>query len=113
MWENQVQSFFHQSFPKIRHRKRKFREDEVGYLLEKRKRLKLGPKTDDNDKKMDALENRIIEKIEGKYAKLVKETIGGYTGEDGKVSANGLWKQTRKCYPKNQDPVPMALEDRT
>ena len=45
LWEEQVQSFFHESFPKIRHRKRKFREDEVGYLLEKRKRLKLGPKT--------------------------------------------------------------------
>ena len=48
---------------------------------------------------MEEVENMIIKQIESKYAKLVKDTIGEYTGEDGKFSANGLWKQTRKIFP--------------
>ena len=41
----------------------------------------------------------------------MKETIGGITGEDGRFSANVLWKQTRKVFPKNKESIPMALED--
>ena len=28
------------------------------------------------------------------------------------MNANGLWKQTRKIFPKNQNPLPIALEDK-
>ena len=110
-WEKQLKSFFFQAFPKIRHRKRKFNEDEVGFLLEKRKRLKLNPVSPDNDRFIEEVEELIVSKTEHKYAEIVKETLGGITGEDGKINANGLWKQTRKIFPKHKDPIPMALED--
>ena len=37
-WDKQVKSFIHSAFPKIRNRKRKFKDDEVGFLLEKKKK---------------------------------------------------------------------------
>ena len=57
-FKNQVSNFeksmnriFHQVFPKIRERKRKFKEDEVGYLIERRKKLKLNPPSQENEKR--------------------------------------------------------------
>ena len=57
-WEKQLNSIIYQSFPKIRHRKRKFREDEVGFLLESRKRLKQSTPSAQTDKEIDELEKK-------------------------------------------------------
>ena len=42
----------------------------------------------------------------------MRETIGEITGENGRINGNGIWKQTRKIFPRIKDPVPMALEDK-
>ena len=111
-WDKQVKSFIYQAFPKIRNRKRKFKEDEVGFLLEKRKKLKLVQATSKSEQDIEEVETRIVEKTEFKYAQLVKETIGGITGEDGNINTNGLWKKTRKIFPKNKGQILIALEDK-
>ena len=111
-WDKQVKSFIHSAFPTIRNRKRKFRDDDVGFLLEKRKILKLSPATTNNEHEIEEVEAKIVEKTEVKYSNLVRETLGGITGEDGNINDNGLWKKTRKIFPKNKDQIPIALEDK-
>ena len=112
MWERQLKSFIYQSFPKIRHRKRKFQEDKVGFLLEARKKLKRNPPTPKTEMDIDELESRIASKTEFQYNQIVKETLGEMTGADGKFNGNGLWKKTRHIFPKNKTPNVIALEDK-
>ena len=112
LWEKQLNSFIYQSFPKIRHRKRKFEEDEVGFLLEARKKLKRNTPTAQTEIDIDELEIRIAAKTEHQYNKIVNETLGGITGEDGKFNGNGLWKQTRHIFPTNKTPNVIALADK-
>ena len=111
-WEKQVKSFLYQAFPKIRHRKQKFREYEVGHLLKRRNKPKSSHTTLDVAEEIDTVENEIVDKIELKYANRVKEIIGDFAGDDGKLNGNGLWKRTRKIFPKNKVSVPIALEDK-
>ena len=112
MWEKQLNSFIYQSFPKIRHRKRKFEEDEVGFLLEERKKLKRNPPTAKIEQEIDEIEKKIASKTENQYNQLVKETLGEITGEDGRFNGNGLWKKTRRIFPTNKAPNVIALEDK-
>ena len=100
-----------QSFPKIRNRKRKLKEDEVGFLLERRKKLREKTPTVETENEIKKVELEIVANIEQKYADIVNDTLGGITGEDGKINGNSLWKQTRNFFPKHKDPIPMALED--
>ena len=86
--------------------------DEIGFLIEKRKKLKLNPETEENSREIAQTEEEIVAKTQHKYERVVRETIGEITGEDGKINANGLWKETRKIFPKFKDQVPIALEDK-
>ena len=113
LWQKEVKSCIYRSFPKIRQKKRKFKEDEIGYLIEKRKQIKLDPETAETQKKLDEIEDKIVEKTESKYAEKVKEAIGDITGEDGKYNEHGVWKTIRKIFPKNIKQKPMALKDKT
>ena len=63
-WGKQLKSYIYQCFPKIRHRKRKFEEDEVGFLLEEMKKLKRSPDTAETEKEIDELELKIASKTE-------------------------------------------------
>ena len=90
VWERKFKSCVFKSFPKICHRRRKFRVDEVGHLIEKQKKLRLDPATAQNEKEIDKIEEQIVQKTEMKYSQLVKETIGEITGENGKINSNGL-----------------------
>ena len=67
-----------------------------GFYQKKRKRPKLSPATANNELEIEEVEAKIVEKTEVNYSNLVKETLGGITGEDGNINANGLWKKTRK-----------------
>ena len=112
-WEKRIKSIFHQTFPKIRQKKRKFKEDEVGFLLEKRKKLKFNSKTSNNEKEIESIEDKIIEKTEETYAKRVKDALGDITGEDGGVNHYGVWKQIQQINPnkKKQPQIPIAFKD--
>ena len=120
-FENQVTSFektmnsiYHQAFPKIREKKRKFKKDDVGFLIEKRKKLKLNDSSEENDKAIEEVEDDIIAKTEHIYAERVFETIGNMTGEDGKINNLGAWRELNKIDPnrKNNPPRPMAFKDK-
>ena len=111
LWDKRVKSCIYQTFPKIRHKKRKFKEDEVGYLIEKRKRLRLNENTPENDTKLDQIEEEIIEKTETKYVNKIKEALEDITGEDGKKNENGIWKTIKRIFPKNTASKPLALKD--
>ena len=75
-FEKSMNSIYHQVFPKIRDKKRKFKEDEVGFLIENRKRLKLSANCDRNKQAIEELEEKIIERTEHAYAERVYEAIG-------------------------------------
>ena len=112
-FEKAMNSIYHQSFPKIRERKRKFKEDDIGFLIEQRKKLKLNPSSDSNERNIEDIEEQILAKTEDIYAKRVIEAIGNMTGEDGKVNNMGAWRQLNKVDPnrKKQPTLPLAFKD--
>ena len=59
------------SCPKIRHRKRKYKENDIGNLLETRKKLKLMVPTSNTDKDIEEIEAKIVAKTEEKCFKLI------------------------------------------
>ena len=63
-WEKQMKKLMFQSFPKIQNRKRKFKEDEVGFLLERRKKLKENPSTVETENEITKVELEIVNNIE-------------------------------------------------
>ena len=97
------------SFPKIRHRKRKYKENNIGNLLETRKKLKLMVPTSNTDKDIEEVEAKIVAKTEEKYSKLIFETLEDINGEDGRINGNGVWKATRRIFPKHKDKTPNCI----
>ena len=95
-------------------KKRKFKEDEIGYLIEKRKQLKTNPRTDNNKQAIYEIEENIIQKTEDNYAERVLEALGTITGEDGKICHMGAWRQLSKINPnkKKQILFPTAFKDK-
>ena len=114
-FEKTMNSIFHQTFPKIRDKKRKFKEDDVGFLISKRKKLKLNMNSDNNDQAIEAVEEQIIAKTEHIYASRVFEAIGNITGEDGKFNNLGAWKELNKIDPnrKKHQSLPTAFKDKS
>ena len=110
-WDKLVNKHIYQSFPIIRHKKRKFKKDEVGFLIEKRRKLNQNPESPENEEEIERLECEIVSKTEGKYAEKVKETIGHITGEDGRMNGNGVWQATKRIFPKTHKQMPTALKD--
>ena len=100
------------SFPKIRHRKRKYKENEVGTLLEIRKKLKLMASTSKRDDEIEDIETKIAAKTEEKYSNLIRETLEDIDGEDGRINGNGVWKATRRIFPKHKENTPVAFNDK-
>ena len=86
-------------------KKRKFKEDEIGYLIEKRKQLKTNPRTDNNKQAIYEIEENIIQKTEDNYAERVLEALGTITGEDGKICHMGAWRQLSKINPNKKKPA--------
>ena len=113
-WEKNVKSVFHQTFSKVRQKKRKFREDEVGFIIEQINKIKMKPTNPENEKDIEILENKIIEKTEESFAKRIKEALGNFTGEDGGINHYGMWKEMEKVNPnrKKQPQIPTALKDK-
>ena len=113
LWDKQVKSCMYRTFPKIRHKKRKFKEDDIGFLIEQRKKLKLNEDSQENQKKLEEIEEKIVNKTESKYAEKVKDALGEITGEDGKLNEHGIWKTLKRIFPKNTKSTPLALKDKT
>ena len=113
-FEKNMNSIFHQVFPKIREKKRKFKEDEVGFLIAKRKKLTLNASSVENDQAVEEVEQMIITRTEHVYAERVFEAIGSITGEDGKFNNLGAWKELNKINPnrKKQQTMPCAFKDK-
>ena len=92
-WQKNLKSCIAQSFHKIRSRKRKFSESEVGQLLETRKRIKLelsvNP-SDQKEKEKADIETKISEATEHQFMRKVHETLGHITGDDGGINTNGV-----------------------
>ena len=113
-WQKQLKRYIFQSFPKIRSKKRKFKEDDIGFLLEKRKRLKVAHDNSDNKRniEIDNIEQEIASKIETRYAKQVEETLGNITADNGKINGAGVWKTVNNVFLKNKPQAPVAFEDK-
>ena len=113
-WQNNLNSCIVQSFQKIRSKKRKFCETNVGKLLEERKRIKLDLATNPSElkeKQKISIEEKISKATEYEYMKKVKETLSHITGDDGGINTNGLWKAKLNLIPKDKSNNPVALKD--
>ena len=107
LWQKTVNSFIHQSFTKVRSTKRKFKENEVGHLIEQRKKLKMEMKnnpTEDNEKALQEIEANIATKTDDKLITNIKEAFGLMTGDDGAINVTGMWslKKKKKAFPQIQ-----------
>ena len=114
-WQSNLKSCIVQSFSKIRSRKRKFSESEIGELLEKRKKIKLDIITNPSiqkEEELNQIESQIANATEVEYMNKVFETLGHITGDDGGVSASGLWKAKQKLIPNDKGHNPVAVNDK-
>ena len=112
VWNRNLHKIIQQSFTKIRHRKQKFRENDIGNLLQKRKKLKMDKPADYVTNEMHQLELQIASKIEEKHYKKVKQTIGDLTGDDGNTDNNKVWTTINRLFPKHKEQKPLALKDK-
>ena len=110
-WEHVLKSHIVSVFPKIRSRKRKFCESDIGLLLEERKKLKL--EVIPNLDKIGDLEKDIASKSSEKYVNQIREAMGHLKGDDGGVSHHGVWKAKNSLISNGKDSKPMALFDKT
>ena len=60
MFEKTMNGIYQQAFPKIREKKRKSKEDDIGHLIEKRKKLKTNPISAENETEIDNIEDKIL-----------------------------------------------------
>ena len=92
-------------------KKQKFKEDEVGFLIGKKKLIHNASSVE-NDQAVEEVEQMIITKTEHVYAEQVFEAIGSITGEDGKFNNLGAWKELNKINPnrKKQQTMPCAFK---
>ena len=112
-WEHMLRSHVVKSFPKIRSRKRKFCETEIGRLLDARKKLKQNEHLEnDFDVKMSGIDTEIAYKIGDKYRTQIYETMGHIKGDDGAISQNGIWKAKNIIIPNDKSSIPVALKDK-
>ena len=114
-WQRNLRGCIFQAFPKVRSRKRKFIESEVGKLLEERKRVKLDLSAGYSEEKehyKNEIEDRISKATEYDFMKKVQETLGHIKGDDGGINTNGLWKAKNNLIPKDKLHNPVALFDK-
>ena len=109
-WDKCLKSYFHQTFQKVRPKKRKFSEDGVGEMIERRKKMK---NDNANIEEIEALELEIASNIENKHFEKVNEHLGHISGENGKVNTHGVWKTKNKIFPKQKPTIPLAIKDKS
>ena len=84
-------------------------------MLEKRKKIKLDLSLDPTNEKLgefNEIELDIAKATEVEYMQKVFETLGHITGDDGGVSAGGLWKAKKKIIPNDKSHNPTAVRDK-
>ena len=115
LWQKTLNSFIHQSFTKIRGKKRKYKENEVGKLIEKRKKIKLEARKnphEDDVATLEKIEDEIASKTDETLIKNIKEAFGSLTGDDGGINIMGMWSLKNKLFPKQGPNIPIALKDK-
>ena len=110
-WEHVLKSHVVTAFPKIRSRKRKFCETDIGQMLEERKKLKLDKNP--NLIKIASLEKIIATKSSEDYVNKIRETMGHLKGDDGGVSHHGVWKARNMVISNDKESRPIALYDKS
>ena len=110
-WEHTLKSHVIAAFPKIRSRKRKFTESDIGKLLETRKQMKLDTSNDRSDE-IAQVEAEIGNRISISYIKKIQETMGHLVGDDGGVSHHGVWKARNSLISNDKQHNPVALKDK-
>ena len=114
-WEMKFKSCIIQSFSKIRTRKRKFCESEIGQMLEVRKQLKMEIRTNPGvelETKLLEIDAQIAYETQHQYFQTVNNTLGNLTGDDGGINTHGLWNIKNRLIPKDKSHNVTALKDK-
>ena len=114
-FERNFQHVISNSFFKIRTRKRKFSETDIGKLLEARKILKMEVAENPTNKakvKLSEIEATIAKETEVQFSKRVRENLGHLTGDNGGINTNGLWSAKNRIMPNDKTCIPIALKDK-
>ena len=116
-WDKTLNSFFQQSFRKIRVVENKPKETVVTKLLEERKVLKQtlkdcnGENSEEYQQKIENIDMKVAQECSEENVKKIKENFGKLSEGAGGVNTNGVWKLKKKVFPKNTRSLPVAKKD--
>ena len=101
-WKSTLNSFFHQSFKKVRVTGYKIKETEITKLLQKRKELKYRMLKNNEvlDNELEEIENKIAKECVKENRDKVIENFKSFGENQGSVNTNGMWNVKKKIFPK-------------
>ena len=113
-FESTLNGVFHQSFQKIRGKKRKQEKSEVQGFMQDRKRLKSEMKTNPTIEVQNHLgqgEENISHFLSNKNRNRVNDILQKMANSDNSCNTLGMWKQVKKMFQKILKNVPIGVRN--
>ena len=116
-WEVNFSAAIRQCFKRIRITDNK-NESKSDQLMEKRKVLRNQLKTASDDQKITeiqndikSVENELSSLLAGENLMKIKDNLQCLTNIDGSTAVSGVWKLTKKLFPKNSKTLPISKKN--
>ena len=113
-WFKHLNSFFQQSFRKIRITKQQ-KPTKLSILFDRKCSLqqKLKKQVQNNDiiEELDNVEKEIAKEVANENREKVISTFKLLSNTDGTTNVNGMWGLKRKIFPKNSRQLPLAKKN--
>ena len=113
-FEKTLNNIFHQSFQKVRGRKRKFNNTEIDCLLKERKRIKITLKDSQNraaQNRLEEVDKLIAILTSEKNSEKIYQMFQNISSSIDSLNTLGMWKQVRKLFPKVLKSVPTGIRN--
>ena len=115
-WFKNLNKLFHQSFRKVRFTG-KVKETELSRLFDQRRTILQKLKSCEENLKenfsseIKCVEAKITDLVAEENRNKVIENFQQMSNPDGAMNTNGMWKLTKKMFPKNRETLPFAKKD--
>ena len=113
-FQKTLNNIFHQSFQKIRGRKRKFNNTEIDYLLKERKRIKNTLKHSHSkaaQNRLEEIDKLIAVLTSKKNSEKINQMFQKFSSSIDSLNTLGMWKQVKKLFPKVLKSFPTGIRN--
>ena len=113
-FNKEINSIFHQSFQKIRGKKRKRENQEIDQLLNKRKLIKFeatNPLNKTAQNQLEEVDKTIAKLISDQNRNKINKIFQNIANSDDSCNTLGMWKQVKKIFPKTLKYVPSGIKN--